>query len=86
LRPLDTIAPLKIVHTRPNVFTVTATAQELSALIAAGRMTVATMENDPHAPTEALDLLRSVLEDYDRALARLNEQGGRPSRPPQDSS
>jgi hypothetical protein len=78
--------PLKLVHTRTNVFTVTATAQELSALIAAGRMSVAAMEKDPHAPTEALELLRSVLEDYDRALARLHERGGRSSRPPRDSS
>ena len=83
---MDTIAPLKIAHTRPNVFTVTATAQELSALVAAARMSVAAMEGDPHAPTEALDLLRGVLDDYDRALARLHEQGGRSSRPPQDSS
>jgi hypothetical protein len=82
---MDTIASLKIAQTRPNVFTVTATAQELSMLIAAGRMSVAAMEEDPHAPTEALELLRSVLEDYDRALARLHEQGGRSSRPPQDS-
>jgi hypothetical protein len=86
VRALDTIASLKIVHTRTNVFTVTATAQELSALVAAGRMSVAAMENDPHAPTEALELLRGVLADYDRALARLHEQGGRQSRPPQDSS
>jgi hypothetical protein len=83
---VDTIAPLKILHTRPNVFTVTATAQELSALIAAARMSVAAMEGDPHAPTEAVELLRSVLEDYDAALARLHEQGGRSSRPPRDSS
>jgi hypothetical protein len=54
-------------------------------LIAAGRMSVAAMEEDPHAPTEALELLLSVLEDYDRALSRLHEQGGRSSRPPQDS-
>lgn len=62
----------------------TATAQELSALVAAGRMTVAAMERDPHAPSEALELLRSVLRDYDKALARL-QQDGRSSRPPEDS-
>jgi hypothetical protein len=83
---MDTIAPLQIAHTRPNVFTVTATAQELSALVAAARMSVAAMEGDPHAPSEALELLRGVLDDYDRALARRHEQGGRSSRPPRDSS
>jgi hypothetical protein len=76
---------LKIARIRPNVFTVTATAQELSALVAAGRMSVAAMERDPHAPTEALELLRGVLRDYDKALARLQQQDGRSSRPPEDS-
>jgi hypothetical protein len=84
---MDTIGTaVKIARARPNVFTVTATAQELSALIAAARMSVAAMEHDPHAPTEALELLRGVLADYDRALARLHERGGRSSRPPLDPS
>jgi hypothetical protein len=84
---MDTIGTaLKIARARPNVFTVTATAQELSALIAAARMSVAAMEQDPHAPTEAVELLRGVLGDYDRALARLHERGGRSSHPPRDSS
>jgi hypothetical protein len=83
---MDTIAPLQIAHTRPNVFTVTATAQELSALVAAARMSVAAMEGDPHAPSEALELLRGVLDDYDRALDRLHERGEPSPRPPRDSS
>jgi len=72
---------LKVVQLRPNVFEVTATGQELSALIAAGRLAVDVMRGDPAAPREALDLLESVLRDYDSALARLRKEDGRPRRP-----
>jgi hypothetical protein len=44
-------------RTRENVFTVTATSQELSALVAASRMALDAMLDDPHAPPEAIRLL-----------------------------
>jgi hypothetical protein len=72
---------VKVVQVRPNVFEVTATGQELSALVAAGRLAADAMRADPAAPREALDLLERVLRDYDQALARLRKQDGRPERP-----
>lgn len=61
---------MKVERARENVFTVTATSQELSALVAAARMAVEAMGDDPRAPAEAVALLRHVLADYDAALAR----------------
>ena len=72
---------MKVERVRPNVFGVTATSQELSALIAAGRLAADVMRADPSTPGEALDLLDGVLRDYDRAIARLREADGRPRRP-----
>jgi hypothetical protein len=72
---------VKVEQLRANVFAVTATAQELSALIAAGRLAADVMRGDPAAPREALDLLEHVLRDYDQALARLRKEDGRPRRP-----
>ena len=72
---------MKVERVRPNVFGVTATGQELSALIAAGRLAAEVMRADPSAPPEALDLLERVLRDYDRAVARLREADGRPRGP-----
>lgn len=82
-------AIVKVTRTRANVFTLTATSQELSALIAAARLALDVMEQDPHAPRDALELLRRVVHDYDGALARLKKEDGRLGRPsadtPQDS-
>jgi predicted methyltransferase len=61
---------VKIEQTRENVFTLTATTQELSALVAASRMALDAMRDDPRAPAEALRILERVLADYDRALNR----------------
>jgi len=77
---------LKLDQIRPNVFTLRATSQELSALVAAARMALALMRSDPRAPEETLELLARVLRDYDRALARQEEADGRSSRPSVDSS
>jgi hypothetical protein len=52
------------------VFTVTATSQELSALVAAARLARDVMLDDPHAPDEAIRLLERVLADYDSAIRR----------------
>jgi uncharacterized protein (DUF3084 family) len=63
------------------VFTLTATSQELSALIAAARPALEVMESDPRAPREALELLGRVVRDYDSALARLQKGGRAPGVP-----
>jgi len=65
---------MKIDQIRPGVFDARLTAHELSTLVAAARMALAIMERDGGTPTEARAALGSVLEDFDRALAR-NEPG-----------
>jgi hypothetical protein len=72
---------VKVAQLRGNVFELTATGQELSTLIAAGRLAADVMRRDPTAPREALDLLERVLRDYDLSLARLRKEDGRPRRP-----
>jgi hypothetical protein len=79
-------AALKLDQIRPNVFTLSATSQELSALVAAARMALDVMRSDPRAPAETLELLTRVLRDYDRVLARHEQADGRSSRPSVDSS
>ena len=61
---------MKVEQLRSNVFTITGTSQEVSALIAAARMAAEMMEQDPRAPREALELVRGVLRDWDAALVR----------------
>jgi hypothetical protein len=78
-------AIVKVTRARANVFTLTATSQELSALIAAARLALEVMEADPRAPRDALELLRGVVRDYDSALARLQKKDGRLGRPSADS-
>jgi hypothetical protein len=66
---------VRIERSRDNVFTVTATSQELSALIAGARMALEALRAAPDPPpTEALETLESVLGDYDRARERLGPQ------------
>lgn len=72
---------MKVTRARENVFALTLTGQELSALVAGARMALDIMERDPHAPREAVELLRGVVGDYDDALARLKAPDGRPGRP-----
>jgi hypothetical protein len=74
---------VKLEQARTNVFTLTLTSQELSALIAAARMTLDVMQGDPQAPHEATELLARVLRDYDRAVP--GKENGRSSRPSIDS-
>ena len=54
---------MKLEQIRPNVFTLTLASQELSVLVAAGRMALDVMEHDPNAPPEARHLLTRVLRD-----------------------
>jgi hypothetical protein len=63
---------MRIERARENVFTVTATSQELSALVGAARMAFEAMRSAPEPPPSAvLDALERVLSDYDRARERL---------------
>lgn len=69
-----------IEHTRENVFTVTATSQELSALVAGARMALEAMRSAPEPPpAAAIEILEQVLREFDIARARLTarpEGGG----------
>ena len=65
---------MRVERTRENVFTVTATGQELSALVAGARMSLEVMRAAPdRPPPEAMELLERVLSDFDAARARLSE-------------
>jgi len=64
---------MRVERVRENVFSVTATGQEVSALVAAARMALNAMRAAPQPPPpEAVDLLERVLADYDRARDRLS--------------
>jgi hypothetical protein len=66
---------MRIERARENVFTVTATSQELSALVAAARMAFEAMRSAPEPPPPAvLDALERVLSDFDRARSRAEEK------------
>jgi hypothetical protein len=68
---------VRVERARENVFTVTATSQELSALVAAARMALEAMRGAPEPPpAEAMEVLERVLNDFDRARERLMEAGG----------
>ena len=69
---------MKLEEIRPNVFRLTATSGELSALVAAARMALDVMRDDPHAPAETVEHVGRVLRDYDAALDRLTRTN--PSR------
>jgi hypothetical protein len=63
---------MRIERARENVFTVTATSQELSALVGAARMALEAMRSAPEPPpSTVLDAVERVLADYDRARERL---------------
>jgi hypothetical protein len=65
-------AAVRIDRSRENVFTVTATSQELSALVAAARMSFEAMKAAPEPPpAEAMEILERVLRDFDGARQRL---------------
>jgi hypothetical protein len=63
---------MRVERSRENVFTVTATSQELSALVAGARMALEAMRGAPQPPpAEAIEILERVLGDFDRARERL---------------
>jgi hypothetical protein len=66
---------VRIERTRENVFTIEATGQELSALIAGARMALDLMRaSSESAPADALEALERVLREFDRARARLGRE------------
>jgi hypothetical protein len=66
---------MRIERARDNVFTVTATSQELSALVGAARMALEAMRSAPEPPPgPVLDSLERVLSDFDRARERLGDE------------
>jgi hypothetical protein len=63
---------VRIERARENVFTVVATSQELSVLVAGARMSLEAMRQAPGpVPADAIETLERVLRDFDRARARL---------------
>ncbi len=63
---------MRVQRSRENIFTVTATGQELSVLVAAARMSLDAMRNATEPPpAEVIELLSRVLDDFDSARARL---------------
>jgi hypothetical protein len=68
---------MRVERPRENVFTVVATGQELSALVAGARMSLELMRSAPErAPREAVELLERVLDDFDHARKRLAGDDG----------
>ena len=66
---------MRIERSRENVFTVTATSQELAALVAGARMALEAMRLAPEPPpAQALELLERVLGEFDRAQERLRAE------------
>jgi hypothetical protein len=76
---------MKLERSGSQTFTVTVSAVELSSLIAAVRIATDVLEND-NTPPEAVARLRALLDDYERAVARLEKPDGRPKRPSNGSS
>ena len=72
---------MKVERTRENVFTVTATGPELSALVAGARLALEAMRASPDAPPSAIELLARVLDDFDGARERLSERRSEGDRP-----
>jgi hypothetical protein len=67
---------MHIERARENVFTVTATSQELAALVAGARMALEVMRADPQrTPPEAASQLEGVIADFERAAARIGGDG-----------
>jgi hypothetical protein len=72
---------VRVERTRDQVFTVTATGQELSALVAGARLALDAMRASADAPADAVRLLARVLDDFDRARQRLAEPPAEGDRP-----
>ena len=71
---------VRVERDRENVFTVTLTGQELSALVAGARLALDAMRASADAPAAAVELLGRVLDDFDRCRERLSERPGNGDR------
>ena len=73
---------MRIEQSRENVFTVTATSQELTALVAGARMALEAMRAAPEPPPrEATEILERAQGEFNRAREHLVDRetgGGRP--------
>jgi hypothetical protein len=72
---------VRVERARENVFHVTATSQELSALVAGARLALDVMRTAPEPPRAAIEMLEGVLGQFDDARERLSSPpsgGGRP--------
>ena len=66
---------MRIERARENVFTLTATSQELSALVAGARMALEAMRSAPEPPPpEVIEILGRVLADFDHARDKLRSE------------
>jgi hypothetical protein len=66
---------MRIERSRENLFIVTATSQELSALVAGARMALEAMRSSPEPPPpEAIEILDRVLGEFDRARESLKSE------------
>src|SRR5436305_11838581 len=69
------MSAMRIERSRRNVFTVTATGQELSALVAGARMALEAMRSAPEPPPPAaIEILERVLSEFDSARERLTSE------------
>jgi hypothetical protein len=62
---------VRVQQARENVFEVTATSQELSALVAGARLALDIMRSAPDPPSDAIEVLDRVLSDFDQARQRM---------------
>jgi hypothetical protein len=76
---------VKVVRITSNEVTVTATRQELTALIAAARMSADLMRADARSPRRALALLEGVLADWDGAVGIAGVSPAASQEPPSPS-
>jgi hypothetical protein len=66
---------VRIERRRTNVFVVTATGEELSALVAGARLALDVMRAAPEPAVDAIAHMERVLADFDRARGRLADSG-----------
>jgi hypothetical protein len=64
---------VRVERPRPNVFTVTATSEELSALVAGARLALDVMRAAPEPAEHAIAHLERVLADFDIARGRVHD-------------
>lgn len=72
---------MKLNRSGKSAFTITLAARELPALIAAVRLAAEVLERSEQAPSGAVAQVRALLSDYEREIARLDEEDERQGRP-----